>query len=608
MVKVVEENSSVNPIDQNLTSGLGQGQDQTLGGLGGGLGGGTVTGNEHLNSFNLAFGMIGDNSVAGQFTSALTELAKTNSALNSFKWGTVRIAPEYGSVAWVAGRYNDSWLYGLLVFEAGSSVRLQTQNNKESYYTVTGLINNQVLEAVAKDLKDQGIEPAHYILTNTVPDFPQNAMTPQWANTLMGQMQMCIFGRIPGYLSSIVLNKNDRFTASIGAAFNDDAVDSNNHPNRADISLTLEHMFQNQTENAPTLLASSAVTSYPRVVSCGYTNLRVLGMPDQSNGENLKQCQGEVVVSLIDSNVQGSAAPIDRQLLALSAFARVAQSGGWRDSFLQSLSKDKRKLSALGQYLRWGQAGTPDKMGVLDTDKGMQEHFLRVFAPNSAALIVHHRAGNGVGGLSTMLAEIAVGNTYSLKSLIGVLNKMFPSLPGVNGPVNFGQRLVELTGKPIDISSVTATAVPTMDGVYVADGHRRTLQDMDTLSVLTQMGDNVKEGFEFLRSQSFASRNKEPMEQRIYLIKMADAMFRNNGLRLTGDSLDIAINPIFAKLLVDATNAMSVFNVVGLNVYDDQATTMFAAGGDALVIGQNQAASGLGAFSLGMQTSNFNLL
>ena len=607
MAQVIEASGQNN---ENNGSVIQQTGGQPTGGLGGS---GTTpnVGNTHLNTFNTAFGMVGDNSTAAQFCAALNELAKNNTSLSLFKWGTVPIAPEYGSVAYVAGEYNNQWLYGLLVFEAGSSVRLNQINNKETYYTIAGLINKDVLAAVEKELSAKGVSPAVYILTNSVPDFANNKMTPQWANSLMGQMQMCIFGRVPGYLSSIVVSKNDKFTATVGTAFDSDALDANNHPNRADITLTLEHMKQNQVDTAPTLLSSSEVTNYPRVVSCGYTNLRVMGEPDQSNGENLKQLQGEVVVSLIDSNVQGSYAPIDRQLLALSGFARIAQCGGWRDSFIQSLSKDKRKLSSVARYLNWGAAGAPDKLTAIDSDMSAKENFLSVFAPASAALIVHHRAGNGVGGLTTLLSEIVLGNTYSLASLMGILDKMFPRLIGNNGKeITFTQRLSELNGNaPVTTAHVTSTAVPTMDGVYVADGHHRTLQDMDALTVLTKVGDNFKDGLEFLHAQSFAQRTKEPMDQRIYLIQMANHLYSANGVRYTGDSLDIAINPVFAKLLVDATKAMCTYNMVGVNNYDENANKLFSAvSGTNLIVGQNQASNGLGSFSLGGATSSFSAI
>ncbi|OTE84562.1 hypothetical protein B1K96_38510, partial [Escherichia coli] len=116
---------------------------------------------------------------------------------------------------------------------------------------------------------------------------------------------------------------------------------------------------------------------------------------------DLKQLQAEIVVSLVDSQTEGAMAPYERQLLLLAAFAEIAAIGGWRDLFVKRLNKQDRKFSRVAEYLSWGADARPG-VSKIDGSREAIEGCLDMFAPREAALVVSHRAGNGLGGLSTM--------------------------------------------------------------------------------------------------------------------------------------------------------------------------------------------------------------
>ncbi|QOC54489.1 hypothetical protein pSALSNUABM04_029 [Salmonella phage pSal-SNUABM-04] len=562
----------------------------------------------HVDSFDQAFDWSSSSSSANDFVRLLKEAAEKNEYLSRFRYGLVKgISAEMGSAAYVAGELNGAWLYGLVFFEKGQSIRIyETTNRQEDYFTLSSLINKDVLAKVSESIReDHGIDNVHYMITNCVPDFSGNVVDINWAKSLMGQLLLGVFGRAVGYLGTIVLKKTDRFVANVATPETGVATDVNGHPNRADIAVYVEHTPTNQESDTPTLLSDSIPTAYPPVRSCGYPNLRFTGLKKAVDGvQDLKQLQGEVVVSLIDSQAKGSKAPLERQFIAFGAFADIAQNGGWRDLYINTLNKQDRKFSALASHLSWGAEQAPD-LGKLDSSRELVDRALRVFAPSSAALVVRHRAGNGVGGLSNMFAEIALRNTNTLGQLLNVLNSMFGDVDGVNFTTYLGQQLGVST---ITCAHIVAAAVPTLDGVYTSTAAHRSLQDMDLTSVATHLGDKQQEMYRYMHAQSYANRELEGHAQRIYLAKLASAMYGNRSLRFTGESLDMAIHPVFARCVLDKLRQKASFQVNGVNANNELDNSLFYnQGGETFVLSGNGQTGGIDTFGLGVTLTDYKL-
>lgn len=561
--------------------------------------------------FDRAFDWSSSSSMAGDFVRALNEAAEKNDKLRLFKYGVVEgISPEMGSAAFVAGDYNGSWLYGLLFFEKGQSMRFQElANHQETYFTLVDLIDSKVLEKVEASI---GVgESVHYMLTNTVPDISDHRMSPEWAQSLMGQMLLGIFGRAPGWLGNMILSKSDRFLVNVATPDSGIAMDDNGHPSRADFALYVEHTPSNQNQDDPTLLDTSAATEFPPVRAAGYVNMRFTGLkPIGPNGvQDLKQLQGEVVISLIDSQARGSRAPYERQIVTLAGFAEIAQNGGWRDMFINTLNGTDRKFSALASYLSWGNDGVPD-LSKLDKNREHIDQALKLFAPSSAALVVNHRAGNGVGGLSNLLAEIAVGNLNSLGQLMNILDAMFSK----GSQESFRKYLAKALGDGVNpVSELTprhivAAAVPGIAGIYSGAGSKRSVQDGDLIAVCSFLGDKQTDVMRFVHAQSYQNRELEAKAQRIYLAKLYSGMYGNRQLRLTGESLDMAINPIFARCILDKVREKAGWQVNGVNAYNEMETSLFYNnGGQSLILSGSGTTGGLSDFGLGVSLSDYNL-
>ncbi|EED6471362.1 hypothetical protein XI41_21145 [Salmonella enterica subsp. enterica serovar Derby] len=617
MVKIVDSN---NNAQQNNT------QTQDTAPLGG-LGNETVKvqtavpGTSTVSQFDNAFGIRNISTYAMHFTNLLDELKKSNEYLNAFRWGTiVGVGNEMGSAAYVAGQWQGHWLYGIIFFERGQSLRLKetTNNGQEDYYTITELFNKDVLAVVQKNIMEaHGLTNANFMIINSVPDLGK-VLDAEWARTLMGQMMMGIFGRIAGYLGTLNLRKHDRYQASVMPLEDGAVVDANGHAQRADFAITVEHSPSNVSDATPTLLDTNQVQVYPRVSGTGFVNMRFTGQKPVVNGVyDLKQLQAEIVVSLVDSQTEGAMAPYERQLLLLAAFAEIAAIGGWRDLFVKRLNKQDRKFSRVAEYLSWGADARPD-VSKIDGSREAIEGCLDMFAPREAALVVSHRAGNGLGGLSTMLSEIAVGYDNSLKQLLAILNSMSPR--DQNGEVVaatsftavFASALKAQLGDAfngtIHCSHIVKAAVPTVSGVYTGTAQKRSFQDMDLISVVTKLGDNANDVYSYLNAQSYSHRELNERQQRIYMLKLAASLFASKAPQATGESLDMAINPIFGKCLLDFVRNNCTWSMTGVNAYNTMATSLFFNNGgeDFTLSGNGLSASG-SDFGLGVSLSNFKL-
>lgn len=564
----------------------------------------------HSLGFDKAFGLTSISSMAGEFVRLIAKAAEENENLRKFRYGVVdQISPDLGSAAYVAGEYNGSWLYGIIFFEKGDTIRVVVNGQTETYYTVASLLTSEALATLQKSIADKySLNDLHYMTLNAVPDLGKQMDLP-WAINLMGQLLMGIFGRAPGFLGSMLLTKTDRFSIAVAGVDDGVAIDGNGHPQRADFGVYVSHQSQNQEQNTPTLLDTQASKEYPRVRATGFVNLRFTGLKPTQNGvEDLKQLQGEVVVSLMDSQLEGTMAPYERQLVALAGFADVAAVGGWRDTAVAGFNKSDRKFSAVAGYLNWGAAGKNVDVAKLDGNKEAINGALELFCPKAAALVVSHRAANGLGGLSTLLAEIAVGNVSSLSQLLSLLDGMFKP-EGDKGTWKFRNSLAQALGvTSIECKHIVAAAVPTVAGVYTGNGQKRSYSDMDLVSVCSYLGDKQQDVMRYMHAQSYANRELGEKQQRMYLLKVSAAMYGNRGGKSTGEGLDMAINPIFAKtLLTKVRETVGAWQLNGVNAYDSAANSLFFNNGNADLVlsGNGNVASGAD-FGLGLTNNSFN--
>lgn len=555
-----------------------------------------------------AFGWQSVSSMANDFVTRIANHAKENpnAKLERFKVGMVDAISQsdFASGAYVALQYKDQWLYGILLFEKGDSMRVVINNNVESYYTVAGLVDKAVLASVEKAAADKhGISNMAFICLNSVPDLGKQ-MDDAWALQLMGQMLTGIAGRIAGALGDVKLSKADRFAINVAGVPTGVIADSNAHPQRAGFALSVNHQQQTQNEAGPTLLSNGGDRTLPKTVATGFVNLRYTGLKPQQQGvTDLKQMQGEVVVTLTDSQMAGSKAPYERHLLALAAFADIAQIGGWRAELKNSLNNSDRKFSAVASYLSWG--GEKVDVKKLDGNRDAIDMALDTFCPAQAALVVTHRAGNGLGGLSTLLAEIATGNVNSLGQLLNIADAMFP------GDTKFRNILAANLGGVTELktSHVIAAAVPTIAGIYVGTGEKRSVSDMDLVSVLTHLGDKQSDAYRYMHAQSFSNRQMDQKEQRIYLMKLAASMYGGREFRPTGESLDMAIHPVFAKTLLDCVrSAVSAWQLNGVEAHDAMSNSLFTNNGNETFVLSGGGSNGsFDNFSLNLATNSFTL-
>lgn len=551
--------------------------------------------NTNVSSLERASGYKSISTLANSFVELLQERAKNNAYLNQFKFGTVpEINPSLGSGAYVAGEIKGAWVYGLVFFEAGSSITVVQENNRETYFTMNSLLTVKTLEPISKTIAAQiGVDQSslHYVVTNTIPNM-NKTMTEEWASKLLGQILMGIYGRFPNYLGTLTMSRKDRFNVTV--ANRDDGVvyDGNGHAQRADFMIAVQHQPIGGDDRLPTLLDDTTGQALPPVLASGYVNLRYTGRKAPVNGQpDLRQLVAEVLVSDTDAQINGMSTPLERQILALTGAANMASLGGWRDYYLRGLNKSNRRFSALANHLEWGADGAVDT-AALDKNTALVEQALDVFAKENAALVVSFRAGNGIGGLSTLLAEIAVGKTNSCNVLLNKLDTMFPGEKDAAGTVYgsftkvFANKLDN--GGSIRTTDIVTAAVPTVTGIYNLNGVTRSMADADLTAVATHLGDRVTEMKTYIFAQSYGNRTMNERDQRIWLMKLLAEMYSGNQPQFTGEGLDMVINPVFAATLVEMVQKNTNWNLNGVTPHDSSANALFADSGnnDFTVSGQ----------------------
>lgn len=569
----------------------------------------------NITAFDTAFGFKTINTRAAQLCSVLEEAKKQNPALGAFFFGTWdEVDMDKGSMAWVAGEYNGALLYGALLFENGDSFRVMTNGQTESYYTVAGLFGKEavasITAAVTARVPANYAGNIHFLGLNVVPELPtRSTMDPAWAMHLLGQQMLTIFGRAKGFLGTMKLGPNDRFTASVmGGGGVQHVLDTNGHAHRADFQMTVSHMpVAANNDLAPTLTGSAAQVGYPQVAGAGYINLRYIGLRQQNNvvGQvaNLQQLQPEVVAAILDSQQQGgsSSTPIQRQLVTLAGFCALAADGGWRDLAIRSFDRENRKVSALAAHMNWMQSNVDVK--ALDSSVEAVTGFVDNFCLPTAAVMLYHRAGNGIAGLTTMMAEIALGTTETIRQLLNLLDEMFPKL-GAEGDTFtrfFMRRLqAENQNRPTEITArdIIVAAVPTISGVYQGSGGLLSFQDADLVRVANYFGDKAGEVMDYIRAQSYGHRNLDEKAQRIYLLKLYSAMFGAGKPKATGEALEMALNPVFGKALLDAVRGVGTrLDVVGVSAYNHMNNSLFT-GGQSFTLAGSAGMGNMSDFSL----------
>ncbi|MDP4414622.1 hypothetical protein QR503_25960, partial [Escherichia coli] len=85
----------------------------------------------------------------------------------------------------------------------------------------------------------------------------------------------------------------------------------------------------------------------------------------------------------------------------------------------------------------------------------------------------------------------------------------------------------------------------------------------------------------------------------LYLLKLAASLFGSKQPVVTGESTDLAINPKFAKALLDYVRDNCIFQVNGVTAVNSLANTLFFNNG-----GENFTLSGNGPSSFG---SDYNM-
>lgn len=529
---------------------------------------------------DLAFGVVSTASNAAAYVEELRKMKEANGYLKDFKFGTVNISASFGSAAWVSFPYNQYAIFGVMLFQNGDSFRLRTtENGAESYYTTISLCREEFVKVVEDVVRaETGLEP-FFITFNDIPATPKQ-MDEKWAKSLTAEFMQNLFSTIPGFLGEMKLNKDkDRVLLQVGAVdASRNFLDSNGLPHRADFSLTVSHQNMQQQSVEPTILTTEESQQFPRVHAAGYVNLRVTGRnPDAKGDEALHQAVGEVVCSLMSSQLEGFATPIERQNIALAGFAEVAQRGGWKDSYIRSLHPVERRISTLLQWLTWEGGVQPDVKTIKEIDKSPDaiRKALDTFTPDAATVAVNYRVGDGVCGLARILYEIAQGDLSYLRLYTEVLDRQFPGNPAT-GEKSFTQAMGEaFKTKQILPEHIIGTVVPTVAGYFTRDGDLHSFEECDVVSALTAMGDRIEDAYEYLRVQSYFNRDMTNTQIRNYLLKLTSKMYGGFGQIPTGESVTMTLNPIFAQLLIRFVHRSATVTVQGVTTYDKQANSLF---------------------------------
>lgn len=529
------------------------------------------------------FGWVQASDRASKFVALVDEAAKTNEMLKRFP--VVRIdslCSQHGSAVAVVLYYKetDFHVVNVIYFENNESLLLSVDDKqKEQYISTVGLIDESFSAAIKKEVAEAGYHNPMYLSANIVPA-DVIVDTFDKANNIMRQLIASTLGRKAGLLDKLVLESKQVFSVNVNTFTEDSVLDPNGLPQRADFGLRVINTVKGSDSNTPVLTNNSAVRP-DESISVAYAGLRYVGYRQQNvvagQVPDLQQIAGEVNVTLTNT---GGRAPMERQMFILAMWGKIAAQGAWRGPLLDSLSS-KRKLSAVARHLYWGQDTSKIDMSAFDKDRTAQNMFLDKFCKPSAALVLTHRIGNGLGGLSGLFADMLSKSTQTgaLSDLVKLLDSMMPA-------VYSGEQLVRakftdilkanLNTSALQANHFVAAMVPTVSGSFKGSSGPRSLDELDLVTVCNYFGDKFKEVKTYVELSSFSARRVDAKEARIALMKFCDEIYGSNSPRYSGEAIQMVLAPTFVSTLISEVSSRCTYSLNGASNYVKEETSLFA--------------------------------
>ena len=548
-----------------------------------------------------AFGMSGDSSRAAVFASQLKEHFEKNGNTD-YKFGTCEINSDLVSIAYLSFLYEDVPVCVLALFETGqNSIINYNDNNKQHYTTVASLVQNDHIVKCQEQIRLAcGYSTAPVFVTMQV--VPRNiALTHETVTRMSAQLVTAIEAR-GGRIGLLKTSETNKFTFNFHDCPEGAQTDANGIAQRADWNLQVNAVASESGHNNTPVLEAANTGNLPApVVAVGYTNLRFTGPKDDPrdyvdtpNKFNMEQLSPEMTISQLDAITAGIYMSFERAIITLGGVGKIAQVGGWMNPLLASIKgNNKRKLSALAQHLYFA----TDNIDFKDFDKDPAAA-LKLLCKKTAAVVVKYRKGDGVAGLAALLAEIAYGDANSLNILMSKLDSMFDH----KKPILFTTKYKELLKRDIVTSDIISTAVPCPAGNYSGTNGLRSLDDMDLITVSNRIGDQFDHFKNYVLATSYDNRRTDVEETSLYQMKLAQEFYGANGLRLSGDALDLVINPQFMNLLITYLDNCTYHEFNGVVESDLQGNNLFIGGQDYTVAGLGAPSSNSGFGTFGVQS------
>lgn len=536
----------------------------------------------------LAMGLAADQSRAGTWAKLANEQMQQAGQQSPLRIGTYKMAADAkASVGYVAFEYKNTPVFSLVLFESSStSVHRWNENGVPHYATVDSMVTDAFIAKVAQAVKAECgyVQNPHFISLHTVPS--DVALDQLRAATITAHLVASVMARS----NRVPFNFDNCSKVNYNFATNDEGVvaDTNDRPHRADWIMEIGFEGGRNSDNhAPTLEGGGIGSGMGPVSVCGYVNLRYTGPKDDPrqvqniNAWEPAQLSPELTITAIDAVSQGRDFMLERSIFALGGAAEVARQSGWVEPLLSSLTEKNRKLAALAQHLHWGGMEKNLNFKGFDTNREEKIAALQMICFKTASVNIVHRNGDSLGGLSSLLAEVAYGNGNALEQLGDKLDHMFTRVDTQGQVVgqSFTQRLrAALNVSDLSRESYIATAVPTISGSYRGSNGIRDLDDMDLVYIANRMGDNATAVGEYVTATSYDNRNLEPAQIRLYLMDLASSFLSGNEVRIRGNALNMVMNPVFMSLLATAIRERSEVRTNGIISIGMEQSKLFMGG------------------------------
>lgn len=542
-----------------------------------------------LNDFELAFGHVSLTDRAARFVTLVEEMAvKMPNLKNYGVYRIPRLCTGHGSAVAVT-KYDqptDKTVVSVIYFENNESMILSVDNKgQETYDSTINRIDSSFSEAVIEHMIEKGVTNPHYMAANIVPaDIALNSA--EEAVNIMGQLLISTFSRRRGSFGHLVVDRTQQFNSSL-TSFDEDAVqDPNGLPQRADLGIRVQNMPARAQQQSLTLLDDGEARVY-EATSLAYVNLRYTGITreEKSKGKeaDLRQLTPEVVITLAHTTAHSA---FERQLFMLGMWARVAQIGAWRTPLIGRCGAD-RKFGDVARHLWWGVDTSKINMSEFDKNNDGKSLFLDKFVKQNAAVVISHRVGNGIGGLSSLIADLCEAKTAqnALRQLVTLLDGMFPEITTNGGKQIERPKFTDLLKQTsnsahIDSSMFVMNMVPSISGSYKGSHGPRSLDDMDFVKVCTYFGDKFADVRAYADMVSMTNRHTDHKETRIRLMKYADEIYGGNSPRFTGEAIHIVLNPKFLALLWGEITARNGAMLNGASAYVKEESSLFVLDGN----------------------------